>query len=303
MAETKFGVKYDGPAVEDGRMPVRDLAPALLALGEVFTEASLYLYPKQEPVALEIEATKEGSFVVDLILHGSGMAWDQIDALASSDAATTIVLLKELIIGDSMNVSLFGLLKWLKGRRVVEREPAKPGVVRLKTPDGATIEVPSDVAVLEKNVRIRRRVQKVVEPLNRRDVERVQFLEDEEVTVSIGEGEISSFDPPDGADATLLDEEIELFLEVVSPTFKDDNKWRLSDGERTFWAQIQDEEFWQGIDRGEEFGKGHRLQCRVQLVQSERDGALHTDRTVTKVLGHTKPFPQLEMDESQASDE
>ncbi|MGH2940632.1 MAG: hypothetical protein ACRDPE_21205 [Solirubrobacterales bacterium] len=285
-------------------MPVRDLAPALLALGEVFTEASRSLYPQQEPVALEIEATKEGSFIVDLILHGPGMAWDQINALATSDAATNIVLLKELIIGDSMNISLFGLLKWLKGRPVVERAPAEPGMIRLKTPDGASIEVPSDVATLEKSVRIRRRVHKVVEPLNRPDVDRLEFQSDEEVTVSIGEGEVSSFAVPEGFDKTLLDEEIELILEVVSPTFKDDNKWRLSDGERTFWAQIQDEEFWHGIDRGEEFGKGHRLRCRVQIVQSEqKDGRLHTDRTVIKVLSHTKPFPQLEIDEGGPPDE
>jgi hypothetical protein len=296
-------VKYDGPAVDDGRMPVRDLAPALLALGEVFTEASLYLYPKQEPVALEIEATKEGSFVVDLILHGSGMAWDQINALASSDAGTTIVLLKELIIGDSMDASLFGLLKWLKGRRIESREPAGPGMIRIKTPDGASIEVPSDVVALEKNVRIRRRVQKVVEPLNRRDVDRLEFRSDEEVTVSIGEAEVSSFELPEGAETTLLDEEIELILEVVSPTFKDDNKWRLSDGERTFWAQIQDADFWRGIDQGEQFGKGHRLQCQVQLVQSERsDGTLHTERTVTKVLRHTKPFAQLDLDAGDLHD-
>src|SRR5688500_11839084 len=52
MAETTFGVVYDGPALETGRMPVRDLAPALLALGQLFSEASRFVYPEQEPVSL-----------------------------------------------------------------------------------------------------------------------------------------------------------------------------------------------------------------------------------------------------------
>ena len=60
MAEVDFAVEYDGPALQAGRMPVRDLAPALLALGEIFTDASRVFYPEREPVALNIEATREG---------------------------------------------------------------------------------------------------------------------------------------------------------------------------------------------------------------------------------------------------
>ena len=43
LAETAFQIAYEGPALETGRMPVRDLAPALLALGDLFTEASVVL--------------------------------------------------------------------------------------------------------------------------------------------------------------------------------------------------------------------------------------------------------------------
>lgn len=60
-------------------MPVRDLAPALLALGNLFTEASDALYPEREPVALGLVATDIGSFEAHLILEAKN-AWDQVRA-------------------------------------------------------------------------------------------------------------------------------------------------------------------------------------------------------------------------------
>jgi hypothetical protein len=95
VAQTAFEVTYDGPALADGRMPVRDLAPALLALGDLFAEASALVYPEREPVALNIKATQEGSFVVQLILES---AWDDVLDIFNSDAATALVNLKEIIL-------------------------------------------------------------------------------------------------------------------------------------------------------------------------------------------------------------
>lgn len=66
-AETGFSVVVDGPTLADGQMSVRDLAPALLALGELFAEASVIAYPAREPVALNIKATDKGSFDANLI--------------------------------------------------------------------------------------------------------------------------------------------------------------------------------------------------------------------------------------------
>jgi hypothetical protein len=45
MSDTNFKVIFRGPAVDDGEIDVRDLAPALLALGDVFQAASDILCP------------------------------------------------------------------------------------------------------------------------------------------------------------------------------------------------------------------------------------------------------------------
>src|SRR5581483_11505826 len=98
MPEADFAIVYDGPALETGQMPVRDLAPALLALGELYTEASKIVYPKQPPVSLNVKANERGSFLVWLALQ-AGDTWDTMRDLLVSQDATAIANLMQIVSG------------------------------------------------------------------------------------------------------------------------------------------------------------------------------------------------------------
>jgi len=91
MAESEFGIEYAGPELDAGTMPVRDLAPALLAMGELVAAASLVVYPERPPVALNIKATEPGSFVVRLILESkdAGTASSRSRARTASRRSST----------------------------------------------------------------------------------------------------------------------------------------------------------------------------------------------------------------------
>src|SRR4051812_5815472 len=119
MAEIEFGITYDGPALADGRMPVRDLAPALLALGELFTEASVVAYPDREPVAVHVRATKEGSFVVQMVLQ-SADAWDQVINIFSSKGADALSNLFAFVLPAGTGV--VWLIRRLHGREIEHQE-------------------------------------------------------------------------------------------------------------------------------------------------------------------------------------
>jgi hypothetical protein len=162
MASTEFAVVYDGPVLADGSMPIRDLAPALLALGELFVETSVVAYPDQEPVSLNIKATEEGSFLVQLAIH-SPDAWDQVIHLFSSSPVTALANIKALVIESGFG--LFWLIKRLRGRGIkkVEHPVVESGKVRLTLDDGTVLEIPAEVLTLYRNVRIRRRAREVVE--------------------------------------------------------------------------------------------------------------------------------------------
>jgi hypothetical protein len=204
VAETSFEVAYDGPALADGRMAVRDLAPALIALGDVFAEASAQLYPEREPVSLSVKATAEGSFEVVLILHS---AWEKAIDLFSGDPVTAIVNFKELILGGGY--SLFEVIRRIRGRRVTEEEELpQPGMIRITLEDGTTLEVPAQVVPLLRNIEIRRHANEVIAPVRRNGIERLEFRTEEQVTNENGK-QIAWIDraiwPPKGTAVELYE--------------------------------------------------------------------------------------------------
>ena len=64
---------YDGSAVADGTMDVRDLAPAMFAVGNLFEVANLIFNGRTTTVVVSLRATRSGSFdMVFQVAHGDG---------------------------------------------------------------------------------------------------------------------------------------------------------------------------------------------------------------------------------------
>lgn len=320
MAETTFGVTYEGPALADGRMPVRDLAPALLALGELFTEASTILYPDRPPVALDIHATREGSFDVDLILKAVEGAWEATEQLFGGDGATALVNLKELVLGGGTmgTIGVIELIRWLRGRRIASTEPVvvdddspDPGTVRVSiAEDGETsLEVPSEVLRLHRSVTVRSNAREVVKPVEREGVERFKATSDRQITVTVGKEDLPAFnaiDPPE-EEEELQDNERDTTLTIVAIAWNEDNKWRFSEGaaDSSFYARIVDPSFWEGIDKGAEaFRKGDLLKCRLRTIQRKIDDRLDVEYQIVQVYEHIEVAdPNAQMDIQSALDE
>src|SRR5687767_5495741 len=81
----RVSVRYVGPALEANSMDVRQLAPSLLALADLFAIAHSVAGPTlTPPPALEVTAQRGGSFIVDLWLA----AQDRVVDLLTDDEAT-----------------------------------------------------------------------------------------------------------------------------------------------------------------------------------------------------------------------
>lgn len=319
MAETTFGVKYEGPVLADGRMAVRDLAPALLALGELFTEASNTLHPDRPPVTLDIHATHEGSFDIDLILHAVDGAWETTEQLFGSDGVSALVNLRDLILGGTGGgtIGLIEFIKWLRGRGVETAEPvdesspqvatADPQAMKV-TPvggDGQALEIPYEVFRLHESVTIRTKAREIVKPVQRDGVDSFTAQRDEEVTVSVGKNDLPAFDAiePVEDEEELPDTERAAIVQISGINWG--GKWRFTEGaeESGFFATIGDTGFLENIQKGvEAFREGDVLECIVRTKQRKVGTQLRAEHEIVQVTKHIAATEQLNIDRELDSD-
>jgi hypothetical protein len=291
VARAEFSLSYDGPALADGRMEVRELAPSLLALGEMLQEANATTFPAAPPVALEIRAFGRGSF--DVVLNLAQQAEQLAGGIIAFFNLPVHTALNNLVVEVALVIAV---LK--RGQQIVNREPVGPGVTRLTFANGTTLEIPSAVVELLAKEAVRRYARDVVNPLRRPGVERLRIQPADQEAVVVEKGDVDAFDAQLLEEQPLVDQETEMALSITTLSFQEKNKWRLSDGQSTFYAAIEDENFLKRIDAGEPFAKGDILRCRVRIRQWRTDGSLRAEYTVTQVLQHIPrtqvlplPFP------------
>ena len=200
-------------------------------------------------------------------------------------------------------VGLFALIKWLRGRKVKQQERVREGYIRLTLEDGETIEVPTTVLELTRNPVVREKAREVVAPLESEGVDSVEFRPSTQPPIKMGAADLPAFevDEPE-QEEQLGTQETVMVLSIASVVFREGNKWRLSDGENTFYATIEDEAFLARVRQGRvSFRSGDMLRCRMEVTQVRRGGRLHTERRVLEVLEHIPTEIQLELGEDDGS--
>ncbi len=308
MGVTEIILVYDGDAVRQGRMNVYDLAPALLGVGDAFRNANALLNANQVNVTVDVhERITRGSFEITLVIDHALI--EQVKTLFSADVKTAKDL--AILLGFSLGMGerhaaqgVLHLMKLLKDYLITEvSPPSEKGTVILKiensTIKDSFIEVNNDSYKLYKNQTIRENMERITRPLDHPGIDKIEVREEDRTVETINREERKYFKPPppqEQAAATLPipvpTERIEE-LEVVSPVFKKDNKWRLTDGNATYNVEIADEAFLQRVARHEEtFGQGDVLKVRLSKSTRHTPSGLKTDYIVEQVLDVIRP-PKL----------
>ena len=288
MAEAAFGLQYDGPALVSHEMDVRDLAPALIATAELCQQMSQAMRPTDPPIAVNVRATTEGSFVVQLIL-----VYERTRHVLAGDDVTAAANLAQLVTVLGTFVTL--IVHRARSRVAREEPSALPGMIRITLVDGTTIELHKGVLDLEQNLAVRTSLREMVRPLTRDGVEVLRIKQDEVILSEVAKADLDAYDvdelsltPPE----VLLRNSGQEYLTVLSAVFQDDRKWRFTDGEATFSASITDLEFLRRVDGGEPFAKGDLLLAEVERTQTRDKRGLHTDIGIRRVIEHISASTQ-----------
>jgi len=295
MSTAHFRITYDGPALDSHEMDVRDLAPSLLAVADLCEAAGQAIYGRSSKMAVNVRASfRTGSFGVDLSVGQNAlqhvMAWlSGPDGVAMANGAAILGALG--ISGGG----LIGLLKLLRGRKIkqVEVEGDKK---RILTEDGERLLVETLVLTLLQDRPVRENLARALSPLDRDGISRVAFGDDESVREIVEKEDRPFFTPPLAQDELLFSNERIQAFSIVSLAFKEDNKWRLNDGQATIHVTIEDHTFLERVNSNiETFAKADVLICRVLVTQWQTEAGVRTEYVVQEVLDHKDTARQIPM--------
>jgi len=290
MSKASFQVVYDGPALTSHEMEVKDLAPALLALGDIFEAANDTLNDNRCKATVSVQGSfKTGCFAIDIAVTQSLL--QQAQELFTHDGITAAVNLSTLLglSGASAGFSVFKLIKWIKGRKIDKVELLDSGNTKIFC-SADSLEVEKDVLELYRNWKIRKAFERLVyDPLQRPGIDSFATRRDGEEFASVSKAEASFFVAPSQSEEALSDTEREASLQLVSISFRDDHKWKFFDGAASFHASILDEPFLRRVQLDEaRFGKGDILKVRLREVKTLAGDNLKAEYQVLEVIDHRR---------------
>jgi hypothetical protein len=161
----QFHVVYDGPALDEHRMNIRDLAPALVAIADLFSAANTELNGNSADVRVEVKGNfKSGSFQIGLIFTQALLV--QLRDMFASSTATAVSNASAIlaVVGLVGGGGLIGFLRQLRGRRPEHIEDNGESFSVWMT-ETEVVEVSRPVFRLYKTRAVRVFLQKALSPL------------------------------------------------------------------------------------------------------------------------------------------
>lgn len=293
MATYDFSVRYYGTAINDGKMPVRELASSLIALSDSFKDIQQIINPNEKTVSLDIKATEEGSFIVDLILaNGADVFSKTIDMLSGKESTA----FANLVVYIETFGGAMALLKPLHKEKVQEKKTLPDGYVKLTLTDGTVIETHSNSLRAYQNVEFRNNLKNVVEPLEKDGIDGMEINSKHNNKIIVKKEDLENFDIPTPEDKQLESTISEDYLQIINVAFEH-GKWKFSDGTNQFFANIEDADFIKTVmENKTQFGSTDVLKVKLRTNRRFTREGLKSDFIIEKVLEHIKGSQQIELD-------
>lgn len=294
MAEiSKVRIAYTGEALENGAMDINDLAPALLAFADLVKRANV-LVGNTQPVRLMLNADsiKRGSFDVTLELIYSGL--DQIKLLMGAAEDIGLKALSDALgIGATIKEGVFWLIQAIGNKKILKVSETDDNKVAINLNDNSKIIINQNTYNVFMDHEARSSITKVMEPVKKEGIEGFEIrnpynYEDKKPSFKVVKDDLQLYETPE-LETNVVPENIieqEVLLKIVSLVFDEAQKWRFTDGDTTFWAKVEDKDFWNSVNSSEQaFRNGDRLKAVCRIVQRIGvNGNIITERSIIKVI-------------------
>lgn len=308
MASIMIVIAYDGEQMRETATPnamnVRDLAPALIAFADVFEECNKVLHGNEAP-PVNVKITPDfqpGSFEVCLNIAQSPindlLRWFS-DGQPSGLANLLDVLFGCVALTSATSTGVFKAIKWIRGRKIQKTEILDDGNVKLII-DGDSLVIKRNVANVLADAKVRQAIIRTLDPLRRDDIDTFEVRREPKKKrkgekplppiETIRREELPIFEPPPPVpieQPKVTNTTYDQSFTIISLTFKDGNKWKVSDGRNPIGVIIEDADFIRRVNNREEvFAKDDIIRCTVRQEQVSDTDGLKTNYAITKVLEH-----------------
>lgn len=296
-------IAYTGEGLNDGSIDAEDFASSMMALGGLFKVANETLNPNGPKVSVRIRATSKGSFEVTLDLAMSFVR--QMTTLLNSDGANglsnLLTILGFVSGGGGTLVGLFQLIKLLAGNKPDCATVSEDGLVTLVINE-QTVTTRREVIKLVETQEVRTMVTKFVRPLHGDEIESIEVrgsANSQPIVIATRENlpALEADFATDNDGDPVVESVYDVALQIISPSFKDGTKWRFSDGDSVFYANVVDQAFLADVDEHRStFGKDDVLVSRLRRRQTRGpNGKLTSEYTVEEVIEHRPARRQLSL--------
>jgi hypothetical protein len=284
--QTRMGLSYLGPAVQSGSMDVYEASANMIAFSEFVVLAAKAQFGFDADVRAKVTGFDRGSFVTDIVFQVTG-------ASATIFSAATTKQLWETI---ESSIKVWKFLRGLQPRKVTHSvTPNSHQTVEITNNQGQIIQVSTQALTVVFSEKGSAAVgQFVRSALEQPGMDAVKITGESKEKIEISQTE-SDYFVPVAPSEMITDATIPMALIIEAPVFKEDNKWRFSDGLQSFFANIEDKEFLERVNAGERFGKGDILHADVRINQQQVGMKLIAERTVAKVREHRIGPKQLKL--------
>lgn len=300
MPVERFQLTYSGEAVRSGAMDVYELAPALIAVGDLIRDTNRLLNGDRAAVDVRVDADfKKSSFEIHFLLdqHMAVAAHETLEFLSAVDAQGLIEKLFGVVgehgdkIVEGLFLGLFALYKALKGKK------PEPGSITIQDNHGTILidqkQIKTDSTSLQLylNDPIRADLDRVALPVIRAGIDKLRVSKDGALLDELTKGDLpprlTAIDAQTESGEQVLRNTREVLVKVVTANFEE-GKWKFFDGSSKFSAVIADPVFQEKLDLHEEgFYKGDVLRVLLESTQTERmNGKIQTQHTIREVLEH-----------------
>ncbi len=305
MAKTStatFQVAYGGPALREGTMDVRELAPALLAIGQACERANEVLNGSRASVSVRVKADfKGGSVGVALVLVQDLVG--AVKDILSGDAVTTANEIAQLIGYGVASVSATAatalrVIKWLRGRPLPDKEDDGTIKLDIKGDGNQVLVVPSKVVRMVEDPPLRQELEATLEPLNREGIDSFEIRDGDEVVDVVEADEVEYFETPDLPESEAVEAIPETTgvyaFEIANTPFRRNLKWRLEAPGMNVTAEMRDPEFIRRMEAGESFRLGDTLVVRLRTKTFQAPGKpIRATHVIDEVIRHAHRSEQL----------